>query len=81
MTTRSFLLVATSGLAGAAACLALAEVLDSNVLAVAGLAFLLCVLVARERWTWTGRGRQWALTSGVLVAAVAVAFLTQRLIG
>ena len=81
MTTSRFLLVGGLGLACAAACLALAAVLDSAALAVAGTVLVAGVLAARARWMSSGRSGQWLLTVGLLLAVVVVAFLAQKLTG
>jgi len=78
VTTRRFLLVTAVGLSLAAACLALAAVLDSPWLGVAGAVLVLLVAGAREGWMWRGHVRQWA---GGMLAVILIAFVAQRLFG
>lgn len=79
MATRRFLLTALLGLLGTAVALVLAEVLDAPWLRLAAVAFLVGALIAREAWTWWGRGRLWLATTAVLLALVVLALLAQRL--
>ena len=75
MSSRSFLLVALPCLILAATALVFADVLDAPALALVGLAAVVAVVVAREAWQWDGRGRQWLLMMGGIVAIVGVAFV------
>jgi hypothetical protein len=74
MSGRSFAVIAILGLLLAAVSLALAPVLDSAVLAVAGALFVAAVLIAREGWLWQGDLRRWLASMGLLVVVVAVAY-------
>jgi hypothetical protein len=74
-------LVAAVALSLAAACLAGAAVLDSPALGVAGALLVLLVFGAREGWMWRGRGRQWLVMMGGLLAVILVAFVAQKLFG
>jgi hypothetical protein len=81
MDTPRFLVTALVGMAGAAATLVLAELLDAPWLRVVGIAFLFAVFIAREVWTWWGAGRQWLAMVGAVVGVMVLAFLVQRVAG
>jgi hypothetical protein len=81
MGTPRFLLTALVGLAGAAATLVLAELVDATWLRVVGAAFLLGVFIAREVWTWWGAGRQWLAMVAAVVGVMVLAFVVQRIAG
>lgn len=75
MSGRAFTLVAVVGLVLGAMCLALAAVVDSAILAVAGTLFVAVVLIAREGWLWRGNLRGWLTTIGALAALVVAAYV------
>jgi hypothetical protein len=76
---RAFAVVAALGLALAALCLGLAGMLDSTLLAVAGVMFVVAVLVAREGWLWRGDLRGWLTMMGGLVLVVIAAYAVSAL--
>jgi hypothetical protein len=79
LTTRRFLLGAVITVVTMAAALALAELLDAPWLRLVAVALLVGIFIAHEAWMWWGEGRKWLAIYGVLLAAIALAFIAQRL--
>jgi hypothetical protein len=81
MSLGHFLIVAALGGVVAATLMALATALDAPVLYTPALLAIACMFAAREAWIWEGDSRGWLAMTGALLAAVAVAFLLQRVVG
>jgi putative flippase GtrA len=79
MTTKRFLVIGCIALAAGIALLALGSVLDSAAVSAAGAACVLSLFILRERWLWSGAGKQRLLMLALLASVVLVAFVAERL--
>jgi len=81
MSMQRFLVVAVAGGLVAAAALALAAALDAPGFYVPALLAIVIIFMARDGWLWEGDGRGWLMMIGTLIAAIALVFLLQRVLG